>query len=587
MPLFAAVRLRLCPAIFPLIGLFDGLWPAISLAAEPLADELPAERLEYARAWIEREFQPSTLSAEQQLEEILWFIRAAAPYRGMTIRVVAENIPTHAYESTVLARAFAEITGIKVVHEITGEDDVVKKLQTQMQTGLPLYDAYVNDSDFIGTHLRMGKTLVLSDYMAGEGRAVTLPSLDLADFIGLSFTTGPDGKLYQLPDQQFANLYWYRHDWFSRPELQRAFQARYGYPLGVPQNWTAYEDIAEFFTVQVRELDGKRVWGHMDYGRTDPSLGWRFSDAWLSMAGLGDKGLPNGLPVDEWGIRVEDCHPVGASVSRGGELDGPAAIYAVRQYKNWLERFAPPEARHLTFNSAAEWVPKGQIAQQIFWYTAFVPPLLAPGSPLSYPDGTARWRVAPSPVGAYWEPGMKSGYQDAGSWTLLQDTAAERRAAAWLYAQFTVAKTLSLRKTLVGLTPIRKSDMESPAMTRQASRLGGLVEFYRSRARHVWTPTGTNVPDYAALAPLWWQHLGPVIEGRQSVESGVQALAASMDRGLARIAERGELQQCAPQLAEPKGAEYWLAQPGAPKPTRDERPPGQTLSYEEAIRKWQ
>ena len=27
----------------------------------------------------------------------------------------------------------------------------------------------------------------------------------------------PDGKLYQLPDQQFANLYWFRKDWFDKP----------------------------------------------------------------------------------------------------------------------------------------------------------------------------------------------------------------------------------------------------------------------------------------------------------------------------------------------------------------------------------
>ena len=53
----------------------------------------------------------------------------------------------------------------------------------------------------------------------------------------------------------------------------------------------------------------------MDYGKKDPSLGWRFTDAWLSMAGVGSKGLPNGLPVDEWGIRMEDCHPVGSSVT--------------------------------------------------------------------------------------------------------------------------------------------------------------------------------------------------------------------------------------------------------------------------------
>jgi len=36
------------------------------------------------------------------------------------------------------------------------------------------------------------------------------------------------------------------------------------------------------------------------------------------MAGAGDIGSPNGLPVDEWGVRVDGCQPVGSTVERGG-----------------------------------------------------------------------------------------------------------------------------------------------------------------------------------------------------------------------------------------------------------------------------
>ena len=146
-------------------------------------------------------------------------------------------------------RRFEAITGIKVTHDLIGEGDVVEKLQTQMQTGENIYDAYINDSDLIGTHWRYQQARNLTDWMAGEGKpAVTNPGLDLADFIGTSFTTGPDGKLYQLPDQQFANLYWFRYDWFNDQKTKDDFKAKYGYDLGVPVNWSAYEDIAEFFT---------------------------------------------------------------------------------------------------------------------------------------------------------------------------------------------------------------------------------------------------------------------------------------------------------------------------------------------------
>ena len=84
----------------------------------------------------------------------------------------------------------------------------------------------------------------------------------------------------------------------------------------------------------------------MDYGKKDPSLGWRFTDAWLSMAGNGDKGMPNGLPVDEWGIRMDEelCSPVGSCVARGGETNGPASVYAIAKYDEWLKAYAPPAA---------------------------------------------------------------------------------------------------------------------------------------------------------------------------------------------------------------------------------------------------
>ncbi|MEF8833328.1 MAG: carbohydrate ABC transporter substrate-binding protein, partial [Halofilum sp. (in: g-proteobacteria)] len=235
-----------------------------ALVAGPGVSQAATEaEMERAKKWLD-EFQPSTLSREEQLEELEWFIDAAKEFRGMDIQVVSETIATHEYESNMLAKAFSEITGINLTHDLIQEGDVIEKLQTEMQTKTPIYDAYVNDADLIGTHFRYGDVVPLSDYMKGEGSDVTLPTLDLDDFMGTSFATGPDGKLYQLPDQQFANLYWFRYDWFQRPDLRKRFKERYGYELGVPVNWSAYEDIAEFFSKHVKEIDGERVYGHMD-----------------------------------------------------------------------------------------------------------------------------------------------------------------------------------------------------------------------------------------------------------------------------------------------------------------------------------
>jgi len=548
---------------------------------------LPVFAQDSAVDWIKDEFQPSTLSQDEQLDEMRWFAAAAKPYQGMTINVVSETITTHEYESKVLAKAFFEITGIRVIHDLIGEGDVIEKLQTQMLSGRNIYDAYINDSDLIGTHVRYDYVVPLSDFMAGDGKSVTNPHLDLDDFIGRSFTTGPNGKLYQLPDQQFANLYWFRYDWFQREDFKTRFREIYGYELGVPVNWSAYEDIADFFSNRVREIDGKRIYGHMDYGKKDPSLGWRFTDAWLSMAGTGDKGLPNGKPVDEWGIRVDGCRPVGSSVSRGGAVNAPAAVFALTKYVDWLQAYAPPEAAGMTFSESGPVPAQGNIAQQIFWYTAFTADMTQPGIAVMNSDGTPKWRMAPSPHGPYWESGMKLGYQDTGSWTLLKSTPLERRKAAWLYAQFTVSKTVSLKKMHVGLTPIRESDIHHESFTQRAPELGGLVEFYRSPAREQWTPTGTNVPDYPKLAQLWWQNVADAASGEKTPQQAMDALAKAQDRVMMRLERAGVQKTCGPKLGEERDASYWLNQPGAPKPRLDnEKPPGETIDYDVLIQGW-
>lgn len=542
--------------------------------------------MEAAKAFLDAEIgELSTLSRADQEAEMQWFIDAAKPFAGMEIKVVSETITTHEYESQVLAPAFEKITGIKVTHDLIGEGDVVEKLQTQMQSGENIYDAYVNDSDLIGTHWRYQQVRNLTDWMAAEGKDVTNPGLDLGDYIGTQFTTAPDGKLYQLPDQQFANLYWFRYDWFTDPALMAEFKEKYGYDLGVPVNWSAYEDIAEFFTG--RTIDGVEVFGSMDYGKKDPSLGWRYTDAWMSMAGMGDKGEPNGLPVDEWGIRVnEKSQPVGACVARGGAANSPAAVYAVEKAIEWLNKYSPPAAMGMTFSEAGPVPGQGNIAQQMFMYTTFVAPLVDSPAVMNA-DGTPKWRLAPSPHGVYWEEGMKVGYQDVGSWTLMKSTPEDRAKAAWLYAQFVGSKTVDVKKSHVGLTFARESTIRHASFTERAGKLGGLVEFYRSPDRVRWSPTGTNVPDYPKLAQLWWQNIGDAMSGAKSAQDALDSLCSDMEKVMERIERAGIQGDLGPVMNPERDPAEWLAEPGSPKPAiENEREEPKTVAYDALVASW-
>src|ERR1700739_668148 len=105
-----------------------------AVTAPAFADEAAAKK------WIDNEFQPSTLSKNDQMKEMQWFCKAAAPYKGMAITAVSETLAVPQYESETLAKAFEEITGIKVKHDIIQEGDVVEKIQTQMQSGRNVND---------------------------------------------------------------------------------------------------------------------------------------------------------------------------------------------------------------------------------------------------------------------------------------------------------------------------------------------------------------------------------------------------------------------------------------------------------------
>ena len=72
---------------------------AVALMAASAAITAPAFADEAAaKKWIDSEFQPSTLSKDDQMKEMQWFIKAAAPYKGMEINAVSETLTVHEYE---------------------------------------------------------------------------------------------------------------------------------------------------------------------------------------------------------------------------------------------------------------------------------------------------------------------------------------------------------------------------------------------------------------------------------------------------------------------------------------------------------
>ena len=110
---------------------------------------------------------------------------------------------------------------------------------------------------------------------------------------------------------------------------------------------------------------------------------------------------------------------------------------------------------------------------------------------------------------------------------------------------------------------------------------GGIVTFYKSPVEFMWTDSGPNVPHYPLLAEQWWQNIATAVTGETTPEESLNNLAEAMDRIMGRL----ELAKYSPQLNEPRDPEYWLNQPGSPKPERPEEEPV-TVPYDDLIAEW-
>jgi glycerol transport system substrate-binding protein len=255
----------------------------------------------------------------------------------------------------------------------------------------------------------------------------------------------------------------------------------------------------------------------------------------------------------------------------------------------WLREYAPPGALGMDFYQSLPSLSKGNVAQQIFWYSAFAANMLAPqskGNNTVDKDGKPLWRMAPTPHGPYWKPGMKAGYRDEGSWTLLKNVPLKRTQAAWLYAQFVTSKTVDVKKSHVGWTFIRKSTvMDKSFDDPDGSKYGGMIQFFRGPGIKYWTPTGLNVPDYAKLAQLWWQNIGEAVAGEVTPETALNNLAKAQDRIMERIGRSGLQGKCGPKLNPERDPQYWYNHPGAPWPKlKNEKPQGKTMPYDQIMK---
>lgn len=141
-----------------------------------------------------------------------------------------------------LVNEYTAETGVSVTVETTPWADFQTKTFAELNAKGSAYDMVVGDSQWLGAASTAGHYVDLTDFIKEKGVDKTFVPATLQYYAQYG------DKLWSIPAEGDANGWAYRKDWFEDPAEMAAFKEKYGYDLGVPQNFDQLIDIAEFFT---------------------------------------------------------------------------------------------------------------------------------------------------------------------------------------------------------------------------------------------------------------------------------------------------------------------------------------------------
>ncbi len=247
-----------------------------------------------------------------------------------------------------LSKDFTAETGIGMKFEFVPWPNFADRMLNELNSGGQLCDLMIGDSQWIGGGAENGHYVKLNDFFEAENISMD----DFAPATVYAYSTWPKGtpNYWALPAMGDANAWFYRKDWFSRPELQEEFKQKHGRDLAPPKTQYELKELAEFF--QGREIDGKTVYGAAIFTER------------------GSEGITMGATgaLYAWDFKYED--PPG-SYKMEGVVNSPNAVQALEFYKDLYKCCTPPGYTDSYMQESLDAFKSGQVAMAMNWFAFF------------------------------------------------------------------------------------------------------------------------------------------------------------------------------------------------------------------------
>ncbi len=248
-----------------------------------------------------------------------------------------------------LSKDFEKQSGITMKYEFVPWPNFADRMLNELNSGGKLCDLLIGDSQWIGGSAENGYYVKLNDFFDKEGIKMS----DFAPATVYAYSTWPKGtpNYWALPAMGDANGWFYRKDWFARPELQAEFKAKYNRDLAPPKTWDELKETAEFF--QGREIDGQKVYGAAIFTER------------------ASEGITMGATsaLYPYGFKYEMTP---GKYDMEGAVNSEDAVKGLEMYKALYKCCTPPGYTDSYMGEGLDAFKSGQVAMMMNWF-AFMP----------------------------------------------------------------------------------------------------------------------------------------------------------------------------------------------------------------------
>ena len=250
-----------------------------------------------------------------------------------------------------LSKDFTAKTGTTMKFEFVPWPNFADRILNELNSGGKLCDVLIGDSQWLGGSAENGYYVKLNDFFDKEGIKMS----DFADAAVNAYSTWPKGtpNYWALPAMGDANAWFYRKDWFAKPELQAEFKKKYNRDLAPPTTWDELLQTAEFFNK--RDIDGKTVYGAAIFTER------------------ASEGITMGATsaLYSYGFKYEKTP---GKYDMDGAVNSDDAVKGLEAYKA-LYKFTPPGYTDAYMGEGLDAFKSGQVAMAMNWF-AFFPGLV-------------------------------------------------------------------------------------------------------------------------------------------------------------------------------------------------------------------